>query len=182
MAGTRNSGRRAIAPKVHVLRGTYQPSRHAGHDTPEPPPGTPDPPGALSAVARAEWDRMVTRLEKSRTLSIVDDAALYQYANLYAETEQIKADQVAQRQLLATLRAEMKRTRAGRARAKLVDRMVALQIVIAKATGALRQGHMAIRQYLVEFGMTPSARTRVKLPPAAPAVDPNRARYFGTSA
>jgi hypothetical protein len=60
--------------------------------------------------------------------------------------------------------------------------MVTLLIAIAKATRDLRQGHMAIRQYLVEFGMTPSARTRVKLPPAAPAVDPNKARYFGTGA
>jgi phage terminase small subunit len=182
MAGTRHSGRRAVAPKVHVLRGTYQPSRHAGHDTPEPPPGTPDPPGALSTIARAEWDRMVTRLERSRTLSIVDDAALYQYAKLYAETEQIEADQAAQRRLLATLRADLKRTKNLGDRLTLTERMVTLQTLIVKATGALRQGHMAIRQYLVEFGMTPSARTRVKLPPAPPAVDPNKARYFGTGA
>jgi len=182
MAGTRHSGRRAVAPKVHVLRGTYQPSRHAGHDTPEPPPGTPDPPGALSAVARAEWDRMVSRLEKSRTLSVVDDAALYQYASLYAETEQIKVDQAAQRRLLATLRADLQRTRDRSDRLVLTERMVTLHITIAKATRDLRQGHMAIRQYLVEFGMTPSARTRVKLPPAPPKTDPNKARYFGLGA
>jgi phage terminase small subunit len=181
MAGTRHSGRRAVAPKVHVLRGTYQPSRHAGHETPEPPPGTPDPPGALSAVARVEWDRMVNRLEQSRTLSIVDDAALYQYANLYAETEQIKVEQAETRRLALTLTKQAK-TLKGAKRVKAIETITALRGLIAKATRDLRQGHMAIRQYLVEFGMTPSARTRVKLPPRQPAVDPNKARYFGTSA
>ena len=30
----------------------------------------------------------------------------------------------------------------------------------------LRQGSRALRQYLIEFGLTPSARTRVTVPPA----------------
>jgi hypothetical protein len=39
---------------------------------------------------------------------------------------------------------------------------------------------MALRQYLVEFGMTPSARSRVKVPSAKPVVDANKERYFGS--
>jgi hypothetical protein len=31
---------------------------------------------------------------------------------------------------------------------------------------------MALRQYLVEFGMTPAARSRVKVPDAPAAADP----------
>jgi hypothetical protein len=38
---------------------------------------------------------------------------------------------------------------------------VKLKQLDAKAITQLRQGHMALRQYLVEFGMTPAARNRV---------------------
>jgi phage terminase small subunit len=181
MAGTGNSGRRRLAPQTHLLRGTFQRSRHGGHEVPEPPRGTPEPPGPLTPVAQAEWQRMITRLEQSGTLSVVDDAALYQYAKLYAETEQIEADQAEVRRLALTLAKPIKKLQG----ATLVDALqtiTALRGLIAKATRDLRQGHMAIRQYLVEFGMTPSARTRVKLPPRQPTVDPNKARYFGSGA
>ena len=33
---------------------------------------------------------------------------------------------------------------------------------------------------MIEFGMTPSSRVRVKAVPAVEAVDPNRERYFGS--
>jgi hypothetical protein len=53
---------------------------------------------------------------------------------------------------------------------------VTLRHDIAKMTGQLRQQRMAIRQYLVELGLTPSARGRVKVAttrerPASSAVD-----------
>ena len=58
--------------------------------------------------------------------------------------------------------------------AEAIKKIVDLEQILAKQTTQLRQGHMAIRQYLIEFGMTPSARTRVKLPAggAKKPVDP----------
>jgi len=120
---------------------------------------------------------MVSRLEQSKTLTLVDDAALYQYAQLHAETERIITDTL-------ELRRELERNRKeSRALRKLAEKlegrdlveaiktivqlqkvMVDLRVLIAKDTQQLRQGHMALRQYLVEFGMTPAARGRVKLP------------------
>lgn len=181
MAGSANSGgRNAKAPNLHVLQGTFRGDRHGGHSVPEPPKGRPEPPKPMAGEAKAEWERMVERLEKNRTLSIVDDAALYQYCCLFAETEEIKRDAARLRKDLAETRAMSKDVRkaisaaddgmdklaAIEQLAALRGTMVNIQKLIAKETQQLRQGHMAIRQYLIEFGMTPSARTRVKLPPS----------------
>lgn len=167
MAGNKNSGGRNKRPaSLHILTGTFRPDRHAGDATPEPPVGTPTTPKALSREAKAEWDRMVHRLTTAKTLTIVDDAALYQYCELFAETEQIKIDHVKTRQLSAKLMKAIKDLQ-GAELVEAVGRIVSLQGILARHSQQLRQGHMAIRQYLVEFGMTPSARTRVKLPASA---------------
>ncbi len=159
------------------MRGTFQKSRHAGHAVPEPPAGIPTSPERLTGKAKAEWRRMVDRLTKNGALSIVDDAVLYQYVKLYAETEQIDTDQQENRKLSGRLSKALTTDLAGPELVELVRRIVDLRVLIGKATRDLRQGHMAVRQYLVEFGMTPSARSRVKLPPAKPAVDPQKAKY-----
>jgi P27 family predicted phage terminase small subunit len=178
MPGTANSGgRNAKPPKVHLLQGTFQRVRHAGHDVPEPPPGRPTPPKPLTGVAKAEWERMVARMEQSKTLSIVDDAALYQYVQLHTETEAITEDAARLQRLSADLKRAARKLD-GTNLVEAIGRIVELQRIIAKQTQQLRQGHMAIRQYLVEFGMTPSARTRVKLPPADQKVN-KLARLMG---
>lgn len=177
--GQRSGGRNAVSPDVHVLRGTFQPSRHAGHTVPDPPKGTPIPPEPLSSpVEQAEWDRMVTRLERTGALSVVDDAALYQYVKLYAETEAIAVTQLETAASIDILEDNLAKI----AKDELVavfQEITKLRQLEARYTTQIRQGRMAIRQYLIEFGMTPSARTRVKLPPAKPVVDPNKERYFG---
>lgn len=176
MPGTANSGRNAKSTALHVLKGTFRKGRHSGYVSPEPPSGTPKPPKKLSGEERAEWERMVDRLEQNKTLSVVDDAALYQYVQLFAETEQVKTDHADVRKLSADLKKSTD-TLEGRDLVDAIKEIVTLQFLIGKQTLQLRQGHMAIRQYLVEFGMTPSARTRVKLPAQAPTVDPRKARY-----
>lgn len=179
MAGTRQSGgRNAKGTSAHVLRGTFRQDRH-GEATSDPPAGVPMRPKRLSPTARAEWDRMVARLTDTRALSSVDDAALYQYVQLFAETEAIAAEGADHRRLTKVLLKAIAKLQ-GDALVDAVKEIVTLQALAKKTTQQLRQGHMALRQYLVEFGMTPSARTRVKLPALKPAVDPNKERYFGS--
>lgn len=182
MPGTSNSGgRNAKGAQLHVVQGTFRPGRHAGSETPEPPKGTPDPPKALTGEAKAEWKRMVDRLAQNGTLSIVDDAALYQYVELYAETEAVKTDNANVRKLSKELKAAAKNLE-GMELVQAIGEIVKLQQILAKQTQQLRQGHMAIRQYLVEFGMTPSARSRVKVAPGGkPVVDPKKEKFFGGS-
>lgn len=162
MGGVNSGGRNAKSVADHKAHGTYRPDRHDGADVPEPPQGRPEPPKALNGDALDEWNRMVGRLEKSNTLSIVDDAALYQYCLLFAETEAIRADNLAVRKLSAELKKAVRKLE-GMELVEAIKKIVDLQYVIAKHSTQLRQGHAAIRQFLVEFGQTPSSRTRVKV-------------------
>lgn len=167
MAGTSNSGgRNKKSTAMHLLRGTFRKERHGDHETPDPPKGKPEPPAALSPIARGEWDRMVARLEETGALSIVDDAAIYQYAQMFAETEQLRIDHLATRSLSEKLKKSIK-SLDGRDLVDAIEQIVKLQFLMSKESQQLRQGHLAVRQFLIEFGMTPSARTRVKLPPKA---------------
>ncbi len=120
---------------------------------------------------------MVARLALAGTLATVDDGALYQYCCLFAETEGISVSRRENSALVKTLVKLIARLEefaaADRGPADLVindggvdvgdtvAQIVTLKQLDAKHTTQLRQGHMAIRQYLVEFGMTPAARTRV---------------------
>lgn len=180
MAGNANSGgRNRKTADLHLLQGTFRKDRHGDPaEAVEPPAGRPEPPGTLSKVARAEWDRMIVRLETNRALTIVDDAALYQYACLFGEIETQKGEGAR----LDKLSRELKDTAGdldGQALVDAIGHIVTLQHIKARIATQLRQGHMAIRQYLVEFGMTPSARTRVKaLPVAGEPKDAKRSRFF----
>lgn len=163
MSGTSNSGGRN-AKDIAQLKasGTFREARHGGIETPDPPKGRPEAPETLTGEARAEWDRMVSRLEQSKTLAVVDDAVLYQYAHLFAETEQIRVDNAQLRKLSIKLQ-KIARKLQGLELVEAIKKIVDLEYVISKQSTQLRQGHMAIRQYLVEFGQTPSSRTRVKI-------------------
>lgn len=182
MAGTSNSGGRNRKPRqIHLVEGTFRPDRHAERQEVELPPGTPTAPTKLTGEALAEWTRMVARLSRTNTLTDVDDAVLYQYVRLWAETEAMASDDTRIRTLSASLMKEARRLD-GPELIQAVTEIVKLQFILSKHATQLRQGHMAIRQYLVEFGMTPSARTRVK-PNAAPKqksdAEMKRERFFG---
>lgn len=164
MAGNANSGgRNAKSRDLHVVSGTFREDRHGAHETPAAPAGVPVPPRPLKGVAKAEWTRMVDRLTHTGAISKVDDAALYQYVLLFAETEEIMTEVAEARALSRALKSAVGKLN-GHDLVTAIGRIVDLQQSLVKSKTQLRQGHMAIRQYLVEFGMTPSARTRVKLP------------------
>lgn len=167
----RSGGRNAKSTQVHDLEGTRRKERHGDFDTPNPPKIKPEPPNELAGDALAEWDRMLGRLEVCNTLTIVDDAAVYQYCLLFAETEEIASERAEARATLKVLlenRADLKELEVSD-RVAFLANVVNLEKLISKCTDQLRAGRMAIRQYLVEFGMTPAARSRVKLPKGAEA-------------
>jgi phage terminase small subunit len=181
--GTRNAGRRRKSTTLHLLAGTYRPDRHADRHTPDPPHGRPDKPPTLMGEASKEWDRMVARLEIMQTLTKVDDAALYQYCQLFAETEGLTPESKRLLSLSRTLRRQLK-TVQGAAVVELAGEIIKVEQLRARTLQQLRSGHMAIRHYLIEFGMTPSARTRVKALGARSGEptpqDRLRAKFFGS--
>lgn len=184
MAGTANSGgRNAKSKSALVLSGTFRPDRHADHDTPDAPKGVPDPPKPLEGDALEEWNRMIVRLTKLGTLSTVDDAILYQYCQLFGETEGIA---VAQAETAATAKI-LQENFDGHEDLTFEDLLAAAQEITklrkleAGYISKVRQNRMSLRMLLTDFGLTPSSRNRVKLPAAKPAADPAKDKYFGGS-
>ena len=167
----RSGGRNAKTPQAHTLAGTFEKKRHTGYLGPDPPKGIPRPPKPLTGEAGEEWARMITRLTLSQTLAQVDDGVLYQYCRLFAETEAIAGTQGETAATIAILEENLH----GAERADLLavcQEIAKLRQLEARYTNQIRQGRMALRAYLVEFGLTPASRGRVKLPTATAEVDP----------
>lgn len=165
----RSGGRNAKTKSDLVLHGSFRKDRHADRTNPEPTLGVPDPPKVLEGDALAEWTRMVGRLTECRTLAKVDDAALYQYCQLFAETEAIAVTQVETAATIDLLEENLTGPKEEREDLLAVAQEITkLRQLEARYTTQVRQGRMALRTYLVEFGMTPAARSRVKAEPEAP--------------
>jgi P27 family predicted phage terminase small subunit len=164
MPGTSNSGgRNRKSERQHKLEGTFQKVRHAGTVTPTAPVGQPASPKALEGDALEEWDRMVERLTQVGTVSRVDDAALYQYCRLFAETEALAVSQLETMASIDIVEENLHGLK-GAELVQCFQEITKLRQLEARYGTQIRQGRMALRQYLVEFGMTPSSRTRVRLP------------------
>lgn len=159
--GQRSGGRNAKTTEQHRLDGTLRADRHGEQPTIAVPVGRPTAPRPLEGEARAEWDRMVARLEQAKTLSTVDDAALYQYAQLFGEVEALVSERERTAGLIDRLDAEIDNLPAHE-RGSLVGQLIKLKQIETRFPTQIRQGRMALRQFLVEFGMTPAARGRVK--------------------
>lgn len=106
---------------------------------------------------------MVHRLTTTKTLSLVDDGALYQYCDLFAETEGLKAKywQI-EKQTRELTKIVAKQKLDGSEFVQALKQITELQRQSIGLVTKLRQNHLALRTWLVEFGLTPSARTRVK--------------------
>jgi len=179
MPGTaRSGGRNKKALAEHALTGTGRTTRGTATTsttpvTPDPPKGrAPIPPG-LTGHALGEWKRMADRLEKNQTGSTVDDAVLFQYCCLFAETEAIVVAHRTNVALVVKLQKAIDKLTQGDQIVEAIGHIVQLKKLETKYSAQLRQGHMALRQYLVELGMTPAARSRVTpsadaLPAATP--------------
>jgi len=68
-------GRKKLPTKLKELKGTARAHRENPNE-PEPEVCVPDPPGHLSSVARAEWDRITRELVNIGIISLLDRATL----------------------------------------------------------------------------------------------------------
>lgn len=161
--GQRSGGVNAKSPAEHRALGTFQPVRHAGFEAPDPFVGTPESPEPLEGRAAAEWDRMLERLADCKTLAKVDAAAIYQYCRLYAETEalaELQSETGASVKILEENLAGLK----GPDLVACFQEISKLRQLEARYVTQIRQGRMAQKAYLVEFGLTPASRSRVRIP------------------
>ena len=81
--GQRSGGVHAKTLAQHDLEGTRNATRHTGFRSPETPEGEPEPPGELTEQTQVEWDRMLVRLRAAKTISPLDDAALWAYVQMW---------------------------------------------------------------------------------------------------
>lgn len=139
------AGRKPKPTHLKLLAGN---PGHRRINTDEPRPDAldeiPDPPSILTGEARVEWSRIVPKLQKSGLLTEVDIAAIAAYCQAYGrwvEAESYVAKQGAV--LLSPTNFPIQNP------------------YLAVANRAMEQ----MRQFMVEFGMTPSARVRVKAAP-----------------
>ncbi len=131
-------GRKAKPTALKELAGN--PGKRAlPKDEPRPDIGLPEKPKGLTKIASDEWDRLAPQLDKIGLLTKIDRTAFIAYceclSDYYAAQEHIKKY----------------------GRVQKVNGLFKKNPSVQMKNDSLR----LMRQYLIEFGLTPSARTRV---------------------
>lgn len=153
-------GRLPTPTAVLKLQGTYRPCRRRN----EPParPGAPRAPKWLNAAARKEWHRLVPRLLERGLLEVVDRSTLVAYCTAFGELADAEQRLAEEGSTVITARGGLQ-----------------LSPQVRRATMARQQ----LIRAAAEFGLSPSARCRVKASTAR-AMDTSRAAacqgFFGT--
>ncbi|MEV8466621.1 phage terminase small subunit P27 family [Fluviibacterium sp. DFM31] len=140
-------GPRTKPTKLKVLAGTARKHR-LNPNEPRPEVARPDVPDHLTDAARQEWDRVVVKVVDLGLMSDLDRAALAAYCQAYGRwvaAERALARVAAKDALTEGL---MLRTKTGNA-------------IQNPLVGAANKAMADMVRYASEFGLTPSARTRV---------------------
>jgi P27 family predicted phage terminase small subunit len=143
-------GRKPKPTLLKVLDGN--PGKRPLNDRePQPPQGVPDRPVWLDAEAQAEWDRVTGELEMMGLLSLADRAALAAYCTAWSRWVEAEA-------MVKKFGTIVKSPEKG-------FPMKSPYLTIAD------QALETMRKLMVEFGLTPSSRSRIRVPPGGDEVD-----------
>ena len=144
--------------RLKVLSGTARPHR-LNPAEPAIVPAVPEAPDHLSPPARTEWDRVTGEMAELGILSSLDRGALAAYAQAYGRW--VSAEEALQ-------------AMAGKdaVTAGLVIRTKSGNVIQNPLVGAANKAMADMVRYAAEFGMTPSARTRVSASGLDDADDP----------
>jgi len=136
-------GRKPIPRKIKALRGNPDRRKPKGQE-PAPAPVIPTCPGHLSDAAKQEWLRIVPELSACGLLTQIDRAALAAYCQAYGRW----------------VAAEAAMSKGGLGPVVMTDKGNLIQNpYLPVANRAMEQ----MRQFIIEFGMTPSSRSRVSI-------------------
>ena len=128
--------------KLKILEGNPG-KRPLNMNEPQPEAGRPTCPSHLSATARTEWRRIVPELERLGLLTMIDRSALAAYCQAYGRW--VQAEKVLKE------KGPLYKTEKGN---------VITSPMLWVANKAIDQMH----RFMVEFGMTPSSRSRISVP------------------
>ena len=132
-------GRKPKPTKLKLLTGN--PGQRPLNDREPEPVGLAKCPSWLDFEAKKEWARIAPELERLGLLTMVDQAALAAYCQAWAEFKGATADLQAEGRVYYTEDGEPKPH---------------------PAVSRQKAAWSAIRGFAAEFGLSPSARTRVK--------------------
>jgi P27 family predicted phage terminase small subunit len=147
-------GRKPVPTTLKVLRGNPG-KRPLNHNEPKPTLGAPGCPTWLVTEAKAEWRRIVPKLDELGMLTKVDRAALATYCEAWA-TFVYAQREVHTHGILIT---EVETI-------SIDGRVIYCRTTKNPAIIVARDAANLVRQFCAEFGLTPSARTRLELPEA----------------
>jgi P27 family predicted phage terminase small subunit len=139
-------GRKPLPAGLKILRGNPG-KRRINKREPQPVTGAPEPPEFLSGAALAEWQRITPELERLKLLARVDRAALAGYCECWATFVEAVA-WMAENGKVMTVRDD-------KGNVKYVQTVPQFGMAIK----ALDR----VRAFCSEFGLTPSARTRLQV-------------------
>lgn len=125
---------------------------------------------------------MLDALEARRSLSKDDYASVYQYVELFAEAERVKAASVEVEQKITLLDKLLKKITDVHVLIELMERIENLYKIRVKHANQIRQGRLAATRLLVELGMTPAARSRVRIPKTGERKQSKLALFRGKAA
>jgi len=152
-------GRKPLPTALHKLAGNPS-KRKLPAAEPKPQVRLPAPPGALGKEGRAEWKRVGSALLQLGLVSDLDRAALVGYCLAWERA--LEAQKLLKTQGLTT------KTDKG-------------NVIQNPALGIYNRAMKQLREFAVEFGMTPAARRRVDAVPLSPGAgeqEPESAEQF----
>lgn len=135
------AGRKPVPTYLKVLEGNPG-KRPINKKEPLPKLNIPPCPAHLSQSAKAEWKRITQRLLKLKVISDLDKAALAGYCHYYGELSGLTKDVRAEGYTVTTDKGN---------------------IVQNPKVGALNTAYNMMLKFGVEFGLTPSSRSRLQI-------------------
>lgn len=154
MAGQKGrSGRRPRPTALKLIEGNRGKRKLDIENEMQPTLGVPDAPDWLPPEAAAEWDRVVPELDRLNLLSEIDRASLSAYCLEWARF--VEAEEHIRENGMVLLQIEK----------ELDDGRILISRSVKNPAVTISHAAQAqMRAWCAEFGLSPSARSRVKLP------------------
>lgn len=134
---------------LKVLKGNPS-KRPLNLDAPSPDPGIPTCPSFLTGEAKREWRRITKELLAVGLLTLADRTALAAYCQAYARWRE--AEEIINREGMTY---------------EYTNKNGSTNITARPEVAISRENLVLVRQFCQEFGLTPSARAKMRVPKAA---------------
>jgi P27 family predicted phage terminase small subunit len=166
-------GRKPLPSKILDIKGgskhTHRPPRSG---EPNPPLNIPKCPPHLDKEAKAEWRRMAKELEPLGLLTNLDKAVFALYCQSYSTWVQA-ANVIKDKGMIFVAPGKTRTLRDG-----TIEKVGAGLPIVNPYFQIANKAKEEMMKTLVEMGMTPSSRSRVKVPEQKPVAENRRERFF----